>query len=81
MRESSRGYSVTFGQLRRVRRLHARRGPALAPDADVRLVLDVDDDMPEGFEAFSAFTYAGTGYLDSDQAAAAVRAAAMARTR
>ncbi len=57
----SRGYSVTFGHLRRARRLFKSRPAALAPDADVRLVLDVDDDVPEGFEVVSSFAYAGHG--------------------
>lgn len=75
----SRGCAVTFGQLRRSRRLFHSKPAALAPDADVRMVLDADDDIPEGFEVISSFQYVGTGYLDFDQAAAAVRSAAMAR--
>jgi hypothetical protein len=77
----SRGYSVTFGHLRRARRLFHHRGPALAPDADIRQVLDDVDEAPDGFEVISSFEYVGTGYLDLDEAAAAVRSAAMARTR
>ena len=76
-----RGYSVTFGHLRRARRLFKSRDAGLAPDAEVRLVLDVDDNVPEGFEVVSSFAYAGTGYLDFDEAAAAVRSAAQSRTR
>jgi hypothetical protein len=76
----SRRYSINFGHLRRARRLFKSRPAALPPDADVRLVLDVDeDDTPEGFEVVSSFAFAGTGYLDLDEAAAAVRSAAMAR--
>jgi hypothetical protein len=74
----SRAYSVTFGQLRRVRRVFRSKPAALAPDADIREVLDVDD-APEGFEVVSTFVFIGKGYLDLDQAAAAVRSAAAAR--
>jgi hypothetical protein len=46
----SRAYSVTFGQIRRVRRRVRRRfrhNPAgLDPEADIRQVLDVDGDLP-----------------------------------
>ncbi len=76
----SRAYSVTFGQLRRLRRLHRRRPAALAPDADVRQLLDVDE-APEGFEIVSSFVYVGRGYLDLASAAAAVTAASLARAR
>ena len=41
----SRSYSVTFGQIRRARRAF-RRDPGLAPDADIREVLDDDADVP-----------------------------------
>ena len=75
----SRRFSVNFGRLRRARRAFRSRGAALAPNADVRLVLDVDDDVPEGFEVVSSFAFVGQGYLDLDEAAAAVRSAAMAR--
>jgi hypothetical protein len=63
----SRRYSVTFGHLRRARRLFHRRPAALAPEADVRELLD--DPVPEGFEVVSSFVYLGQGYLDLDQAA------------
>ena len=75
----SRSYSVTFGQLRRARRAH-KRGPGLDPDADIREILD-DADVPEGFEIVSSWVYLGRGYLGLDQAAAAVRSAAISRTR
>lgn len=42
------------------------------------MVLHVDEDVHEGFEVVSSFAFAGTGYLD--EAAAAVRSVAMART-
>ena len=74
----SRHYSVTFGQIRRSRRAY-RRDPGLDPDADIREVLDDDEDLPEGFELVSSFEYAGRGYLSMAEAAAAVRSAAMAR--
>jgi hypothetical protein len=77
----SRAYSVTFGQLRRARR-RARSNPAvLDPDVDVRQVLDDDQDLPDGFELVSSWVFAGQGYLDLDQAAAAVRSATRARIR
>lgn len=77
----SRRFSVNFGHLRRARRLFRSRGAALAPDADVRLVLDLDEDLPEGFEVVSTFAFAGQGYLDLAEAANAVRSAAMGRIR
>ena len=75
----SRAYSVTFGQLRRARRLFRSRPAGLAQDADVRELLD--ETPPEGFEVVSSFVFVGQGYLDADQAAAAVTSAAMARAR
>lgn len=36
---------------------------------------------PDGYELVSSWVYAGQGYLDLDQAAAAVRSAAEARSR
>jgi hypothetical protein len=78
----SRSYSVTFGQLRRVRRRYRRNPAALDPDADIRRMLDPDDeDLPEGYERVSIWVFVGQGYLDLDSAAAAVTAAALARTR
>jgi hypothetical protein len=76
----SRTYSVTFGQLRRVRRRFRRNPAGLDPEADIREVLDVDD-VPEGFERVSTWVFVGQGYLDLDSAAAAVTAATLARTR
>ena len=76
----SRAYSVTFGQLRRARRVFAKN-PGLDPEADVRRVLDDDADVPEGFELVSSWIYVGRGYLDLDQAASAVLSAAISRTR
>ena len=76
----SRAYSVTFTQLRRARRAF-RRDPGLAPDADVRRVIDDDLDVPDGYELVSSWVYAGRGYLGLDQAASAVRSAALSRTR
>jgi hypothetical protein len=77
----SRSYSVTFGQLRRVRRRFRRNPAGLDPEADIREVLDADDDLPEGFEHVSSWVFVGQGYLDLDSAAAAVTAATLARTR
>ena len=76
----SRAYSVTFGQIRRARRAF-RRNPGLDPEADIRQLLDEDDDAPDGFELVSSWVYVGRGYLDLDQAASAVRSAAISRTR
>jgi hypothetical protein len=76
----SRAYSVTFGQLRRARRAF-RRNPGLDPQADIRQVLDDDSEVPEGFELVSSWEYVGRGYLDLEQATAAVRSAASARAR
>jgi|1186.fasta_scaffold06712_1 hypothetical protein len=77
----SRAYSVTFGQLRRARR-RARANPAgLPPDADVRQILDDDRDLPDGFELVSSWVFAGQGYIELDQAAAAVQSATRARIR
>jgi hypothetical protein len=77
----SRAYSVTFGQLRRVRRLYKNKPAGLPPGADIREVVDPDDDLPDGYELVSTFTFLGQGYLSLDQAAAAVRSAAEARSR
>ncbi len=76
----SRAYSVTFGQIRRARRAF-KRDPGLDPEADVRRILDDDADVPDGFELVSSWVYVGRGYLDLDQAAAAVMSAAVSRTR
>jgi hypothetical protein len=75
----SRGYSVTFGQIRRAKRLYRARPASLEPDADIRDLLD--EDLPDGFETVSSFVFVGQGYLDLDAAAAAVRSATAARTR
>jgi hypothetical protein len=77
----SRAYSVTFGQLRRAKRLHRSRPAGLEPDADIRELLDDHVDIPEGFEVVSSFVFIGQSYLDLDAAASAVRGAAVARTR
>lgn len=76
----SRAYSITFGQIRRSRRVF-KRNPGLDRDADIRQVLDDDSDVPEGFELVSSWVFAGQGYLALDQAASAVRSAALARAR
>jgi hypothetical protein len=73
----SRRYSVTFGQIRRSRRLFRSRPAALDPEADIREVLD--EEAPEGFEVVSSFVYVGRGYLSFHEAAEAVRSAALAR--
>jgi hypothetical protein len=77
----SRAYSVTFGQLRRARRRWRRNPAGLDPNADIRQVLDDDADVPTGFVLVSSWIFDGQGYLDLDQAAAAVEAAARSRTR
>ena len=75
----SRRYSVTFSQIRRARRAFRMRPAALAPDADIREILD--EVAPEGFELVSSFIYVGQGYLSLDTAGRAVRSAALARVR
>jgi hypothetical protein len=75
----SRAYSVTFGHLRRARRRHRRNPAGLAPDADIRQILD--DDVPEGFELVSSWVFDGLGYLDLDTSAQAVASACRARIR
>jgi len=77
----SRAYSVTFGQIRRARRRYRSNPAGLAPDADIRQLLDDDQDLPDGFELVSSWIFDGQGYLDLDQAAAAVEAAARSRIR
>jgi len=78
----SRKYSVTFGQLRRARRMHRANPAALDPEADIRELLDdVDDDLPEGFERVSIWRFAGVGYLDLSTAAGAVEQATRSRCR
>ena len=79
----SRAYSVTFGQIRRSRRIHRARPAGLDPDADIRELVDgdLDDDLPEGFERVGMWEFAGLGYLDLSTAAAAVESAIRARVR
>ncbi|HSE08286.1 MAG TPA: hypothetical protein VLB29_06445 [Nocardioidaceae bacterium] len=73
--------SVAFGRLRRARRHHQGNPAGLAPDADIREILDDDPDLPDGFELVTSWVFHGQGYLDLDTAAAAVHSAAMARIR
>jgi hypothetical protein len=75
----SRAYSITFGQIRRARRIHRRNPAALAPDADVRQILD--EDIPDGFQLVSSWIFDGLGYLDLDASAKAVASACRSRTR
>jgi hypothetical protein len=78
----SRKYSVTFGQIRKSRRIHRARPAGLDPDADIRELVDLDDaDLPEGFERVSEWEFAGLGYLDLATAARAVESATRARIR
>src|SRR4029450_3143570 len=72
-------YSVTFGQIRRARRRFRANAASLAPDADVRQVLD--EPIPEGFVLVSSWVFDGLGYLDLDGSAAAVSSACRARAR
>lgn len=74
----SRAYSVTFGQLRRARRVF-QRAASLDPNANVRELQD--EAVPEGFELVSSWLYIGRGYLEIDQAARAVESAIRSRTR
>ncbi|HEX2893652.1 MAG TPA: replication initiator [Marmoricola sp.] len=75
----SRAYSLTFGQIRRLRRMHRRNPAALDPDADVRQILD--EPVPDGFELVSSWIFDGLGYLDLDTSAKAVASACRSRTR
>jgi replication initiator protein RepSA len=77
----SRTYSVTFGQIRRARQRFRQNPAGLDPEADIRQVLDADDDLPDGFVLESTRVFIGKGYLDLDQAAVAVTAAMLARSR
>lgn len=75
----SRAYSVTFGQIRRVRRLHRQNPAGLSADADIRQILD--EEPPDGFVVVSSWVFDGLGYLDLDASALAVASAARARMR
>jgi replication initiator protein RepSA len=77
----SRGYSVTFGQIRHAKRLHRSRPAGLQPDADMRELLDEDDEIRDGFEIISSWGFVGQGYLELNPASDAVRSAALSRFR
>jgi hypothetical protein len=79
----SHKYSVTFGQIRRARRIHRARPAGLDPDADIRHLVDadLDEDLPDGFERVGAWEFAGLGYLGLYTAAEAVESAIRARVR
>ena len=77
----SRAYSVTFGQLRLARRRWRRNPADFTQDVDIRELHDDDTDIPDGFQLISSWVFLGQGYLDLDQAAAAVRSATASRTR
>jgi hypothetical protein len=78
----TRRYSVTFGQLRRARRTWRQRPAGLDPDADIRdLAGDDDPDGDDTVIELREWRFAGVGYHDSDTAALALTAAAMARIR
>ncbi len=79
----SQKYSVTFGQIRRSRRIHRARPAGLDPDADIRELVDadLDEDLPEGFERVGMWEFAGVGYLGLFTAAEAVESAVRARVR
>jgi hypothetical protein len=75
----TRRYSVTFGHLRRARRLY-RRQPRLAPDAEAREIpADVDPDDDDTVTVIRQWAYAGSGYLELETAALALTAACQAR--
>ncbi len=59
---------MTFTQIRRARQRYRANPAGLAPDADIRELLDDDLDVPEGFELVSSWVFLGQGYLDLDQA-------------
>ena len=58
---------MTFGQIRRARRRHRASPAGLSPDADIRELLDDDQDIPDGFELVTSWVFAGQGYLDLDR--------------
>ena len=72
---------MTFGQLRRARRRWRRNSADFTQDVDIRELYDDDADIPDGFRLISSWEFLGQGYLDLDQAAAAVRSATASRTR
>jgi hypothetical protein len=80
----TRRYSTTFGALRQARQDHRRQQhlrSGLDADAAVR-ELDADDDPDSDAAAIVVernWRYVGSGYFDSETAARALTAAAMAR--
>ena len=72
---------MTFGQLRRARRRWHRNPADFTQDVDIRELYDDEADIPDGFRLISSWVFLGQGYLDLDQAAAAVRSATASRTR
>jgi hypothetical protein len=76
----TRRYSVTFGQLRRARRTWRQR-PRHDPFAVRELAGDADVDEDQAVVVIREWTYAGTGYLDTETAAMALESAVRARSR
>ena len=52
---------MTFTQIRRARQRYRANPAGLAPDADIRELLDDDLDVPEGFELVSSWVFLGQG--------------------
>jgi hypothetical protein len=77
----TRRYSTTFRQLRQARQ-DWRRQPRAAHDPAARQLVDEDHDGDQAdIVVERSWRYAGSGYLDADEAALAMTAAALARSR
>jgi hypothetical protein len=73
----TRRYSTTFGELRSTRREWRRTNPTGIQPVDHEAA-DVDPDGDDAVVVERRWRYAGSGYLDADQAALALTAAALA---
>jgi hypothetical protein len=77
----TRRYSTTFRQLRQARQ-DWRRQPRAAQGPDARQLVDEDHESDRAdIVVERSWRYAGSGYLDADEAALAMTAAALARSR
>jgi hypothetical protein len=77
----TRRYSTTFRQLRQARQ-HWRRQPRAGHGPDARQLVDEDHDGDQAdIVVERQWRYVGSGFLDADEAALAMTAAALARSR
>jgi Replication initiator protein, pSAM2 len=77
----TRRYSTTFRQLRQARQ-DWRRQPRAGHGPDVRQLVDEDHDSDQAdIVVERQWRYVGSGFLDADEAALAMTAAALARSR